>query len=132
MQGFEVDQAARRVIDKAGHGERFVHRTGHSIGREVHGNGANMDDLETHDERLVLPRTCFSIEPGIYGSDFGIRSEVNVFIDEDGGVHVTGGLQKDRSGRFEQPGGGMSEASTRLGVGPPQPLARGGGRVGRS
>jgi Xaa-Pro aminopeptidase len=91
--GWEVDAAARRVIDAAGYGPRFVHRTGHSIGQETHGNGANMDDLETHDERLVLRRTCFSIEPGIYLDDFGVRSEVNVFIDATGQVHVTGGLQ---------------------------------------
>jgi Xaa-Pro aminopeptidase len=93
LHGFEVDRAARAVIDQAGHGAHFVHRTGHSIGQEVHGNGANMDDLETHDERLVLPRTCFSVEPGIYLPEFGVRSEVNVFIDAQGGVHVTGGLQ---------------------------------------
>jgi Xaa-Pro dipeptidase len=89
--GWQVDQAARDVIDAAGFDQYFVHRTGHSIGRETHGNGANMDNLETHDERRVLPRTCFSIEPGIYLSDFGVRSEINVFIDAAGGVHVTGG-----------------------------------------
>jgi Xaa-Pro aminopeptidase len=93
LRGYEVDRAARSVIDGAGYGESFIHRTGHSIGQEVHGNGANMDDLETHDERLVLPRTCFSVEPGIYLPEFGIRSEVNVFIDAGGAVHVTGGLQ---------------------------------------
>jgi Xaa-Pro aminopeptidase len=93
LQGWEVDAAARRVIDEAGYGAQFVHRTGHNIGQETHGNGANMDDLETHDERLVLPRTCFSIEPGIYLPEFGVRSEVNVFIGADGQVHVTGGLQ---------------------------------------
>ena len=93
LHGWEVDAAARRVIDEAGYGPYFVHRTGHSIGQETHGNGANMDDLETHDERLVLPRTCFSIEPGIYRAEFGVRSEVNVYIDAAGGVHVTGGLQ---------------------------------------
>jgi Xaa-Pro dipeptidase len=93
LHGWEVDVAAREVIKAAGHGEHFVHRTGHSIGQETHGNGANMDDLETHDERLVLRRTCFSIEPGIYLDDFGVRSEVNVFVDAAGTVHVTGGLQ---------------------------------------
>jgi Xaa-Pro aminopeptidase len=94
LRGWEVDAAARQVIEDGGHGSAFVHRTGHSIGQETHGNGANMDDLETHEERLVLPRTCFSIEPGIYFPEgFGIRSEVNVFIDSDGQVHVTGGLQ---------------------------------------
>ncbi|MBX6311991.1 MAG: M24 family metallopeptidase [Isosphaeraceae bacterium] len=95
LRGWEVDRAARLVIEQAGYGPYFVHRTGHSIGQETHGNGANMDDLETHDERLVLPRTCFSIEPGIYLPDFGIRSEVNVYIGADRQVHVTGGLQTE-------------------------------------
>ena len=93
LHGWEVDDAGRRVIDEAGYGTHFIHRIGHNIGQEVHGNGANMDNLETHDERLVLRRTCFSIEPGIYFEEFGVRSEVNVFVDGDGGVHVTGGLQ---------------------------------------
>jgi Xaa-Pro dipeptidase len=94
--GWQVDDAAREVIEQAGHGANFVHRTGHSIGQETHGNGANMDNLETHDERRVLPRTCFSIEPGIYLPEFGVRSEVNVFIDGAGQVHVTGGpLQRN-------------------------------------
>ncbi len=93
IQGWEVDSAARRVIDEAGYGGHFIHRTGHNIGQEVHGNGANMDDLETHEERLVLRRTCFSVEPGIYFDDFGVRSEINVFVDGGGTVHVTGGLQ---------------------------------------
>ncbi|CAN5905228.1 M24 family metallopeptidase [soil metagenome] len=93
LRGFEVDDAARAVIEAAGYEDAFVHRTGHSIGEETHGNGANMDNLETHEERLVLPRTCFSIEPGIYLPEFGIRSEVNVFIDAAGKVHVTGGTQ---------------------------------------
>ncbi len=93
IQGWEVDTAARRVIDEAGYGRYFIHRTGHNIGQEVHGNGANMDDLETHEERLVLRRTCFSVEPGIYFDDFGVRSEINVFVDGSGQVHVTGGLQ---------------------------------------
>jgi Xaa-Pro aminopeptidase len=95
LHGWEVDDAARRVIEAAGRGEAFAHRTGHSIGQEVHGNGANMDNLETHDDRLVLPRTCFSIEPGIYGPEFGVRSEVDVYVDADGQVHVTGGLQTE-------------------------------------
>ncbi|MGI8745548.1 MAG: M24 family metallopeptidase [Bryobacteraceae bacterium] len=77
--GFEVDDAARDHIKQHGYGEQFVHRTGHSIGEEVHGTGANMDNLETHDERRVIPNTCFSIEPGVYLPEFGIRSEVNVF-----------------------------------------------------
>lgn len=94
LHGFEVDDAARKVINEAGFGKYYIHRTGHNIGQEVHGNGANMDDLETRDERLILPRTCFSVEPGIYfPDDFGVRSEVNVFVDGTGQVHVTGGLQ---------------------------------------
>jgi Xaa-Pro aminopeptidase len=91
LQGWQVDQAARDVIEAAGHGEAFCHRTGHSIGQEVHGNGANMDNLETREERRVLPRTCFSVEPGIYLPEFGVRSEVDVFVDADKVVHVTGG-----------------------------------------
>lgn len=95
MHGYEVDRAARDVIERAGYGHAFIHRTGHNIGQETHGNGANMDDLETHDERLVLPRTCFSIEPGIYLPEFGVRSEVNVYIGPDATVHVTGDPQRD-------------------------------------
>jgi Xaa-Pro aminopeptidase len=91
LQGWEVDQAAREVIDQAGYGQYFCHRTGHSIGQETHGNGANMDNLETREERRVLPRTCFSVEPGIYLPEFGVRSEVNVFVDGQNQVHVTGG-----------------------------------------
>jgi Xaa-Pro dipeptidase len=91
LQGWQVDQACRDVIEKAGYGQAFCHRTGHSIGQEVHGNGANMDGLETREERRVLPRTCFSVEPGIYLPEFGVRSEVDVFVDAKGGVHVTGG-----------------------------------------
>lgn len=91
LTGAAVDQAARSVIEKAGYGPQFIHRTGHNIGQEVHGNGANMDGLETREDRLVLPRTCFSIEPGIYQDEFGVRSEVNVLIDGAGKVHVTGG-----------------------------------------
>lgn len=91
LRGWEVDDAARGVIEAAGYGEYFVHRTGHSIGHEVHGNGTHMDNLETHDDRLVLPNTLFSIEPGIYMEEFGVRSECNVLVDSDGGVQVTGG-----------------------------------------
>ncbi len=93
IQGWQVDDACRNVIEDAGYGEYFVHRTGHNIGQETHGNGANIDNLETHDERRILPGTCFSIEPGIYLPEFGVRSEVDVFVDRDGGVHVTGGIQ---------------------------------------
>ncbi|MDA1016215.1 MAG: M24 family metallopeptidase [Planctomycetota bacterium] len=91
VQGWQVDQATRDVIEAGGYGDAFVHRTGHSIGQEVHGNGANIDNLETREERHVLPRTCFSIEPGIYLPEFGVRSEIDVYIDEDRNVHVTGG-----------------------------------------
>ncbi|MDA7978389.1 MAG: M24 family metallopeptidase [Pirellulales bacterium] len=93
IQGWQIDDVCRNVIEDAGYGEFFVHRTGHNIGQEIHGNGANIDNLETHDERQILPGTCFSIEPGIYLEEFGVRSEVDVFVDRDGQVHVTGGLQ---------------------------------------
>jgi Xaa-Pro aminopeptidase len=91
--GFEVDDAARGFITSRGFAEYFTHRTGHSIGQEVHGNGANMDNLETHDERRVSPWTCFSIEPGVYLPEFGIRSEVNMFVGE-GEARVTGEIQR--------------------------------------
>jgi Xaa-Pro aminopeptidase len=94
LRGFEVDDAARAHIKEEGFGDSFVHRTGHSIGEEVHGAGANMDNLETHDERRIIPWTCFSIEPGIYLGDFGIRSEVNVFVGEKE-AHVTGEVQQE-------------------------------------
>ena len=93
LRGFEVDDACRRVIEGAGFGDAFIHRTGHSLGTEVHANGANIDNLETHETRLILPRTGFTVEPGIYLPEFGIRSEVDVFVDAQGAVHVTGGLQ---------------------------------------
>ena len=88
-QGWEVDSIARKFIQRKGYGEFFIHRTGHNIGEEDHGNGANMDSLETKDERLLLPHTCFSIEPGIYLPEFGIRSEINVYLDDDT-VVITG------------------------------------------
>jgi Xaa-Pro aminopeptidase len=91
LQGWEIDNATRAVIEKAGYGENFTHRTGHNIGQEVHGNGAHIDGLETRDDRRIIRRTCFSIEPGIYLPEFGVRSEVDVYIDKDGKVHVTGG-----------------------------------------
>lgn len=92
--GWQVDKAARDVVKKAGYGDKFVHRTGHSIGIEVHGNGANMDGLETRDDRKIVPRTCFSIEPGIYTAEFGLRTEVNVYIEEKG-PRVTGAIQQE-------------------------------------
>jgi len=94
VRGFEVDDVARGSIAGHGYGEYFTHRTGHSIGQEVHGNGANMDNLETHDERRIVPWTCSSIEPGIYLKDFGVRSEVNVFVG-DGDARVTGEAQQE-------------------------------------
>ena len=93
LHGYEVDDAAREVVTRHGLGANFVHRTGHSIGEEVHGNGANMDNFETHDERRIIPRTCFSIEPGVYLQDFGVRSEVNVFV-EAHSARVTGEIQR--------------------------------------
>jgi Xaa-Pro dipeptidase len=92
--GFEVDDATRAVIQKAGFGEYFTHRTGHSIGMEVHGNGANMDNFENHDVRRVSPFTCFSIEPGVYLPDFGVRNEINMYIGE-GEAVVTGEVQRE-------------------------------------
>jgi Xaa-Pro aminopeptidase len=94
LRGYEVDDAARGFIRDHGFGEQFIHRTGHSIGAEVHGAGANMDNLETHDVRRVIPWTCFSIEPGIYLPEFGVRSEVNVFVG-DCEARVTGEAQQD-------------------------------------
>jgi Xaa-Pro aminopeptidase len=91
--GYEVDDAARALIRDAGFEPYFFHRTGHSIGEDVHGTGANMDNLETHDERRVIPWTCFSVEPGIYLPKFGIRSEVNVFVDDDA-ARTTGEVQE--------------------------------------
>ena len=93
LRGYQVDAAARSFIRDQGFAQYFFHRTGHSIGTEVHGTGANMDNLETHDERKVIPGTCFSVEPGIYLPEFGVRSEVNVYIDETG-ARVTGEKQE--------------------------------------
>jgi Xaa-Pro aminopeptidase len=89
LHGFDVDRAARSVIEAAGYGDGILHRTGHSLGTEVHGNGVNMDDLETRDERLVVPGLGFTIEPGVYlPGEFGIRSEVNMVV-EPGRARVT-------------------------------------------
>ncbi|HTW67321.1 MAG TPA: M24 family metallopeptidase [Bryobacteraceae bacterium] len=93
IHGFDVDDAARAYIAEQGFGAYFIHRTGHSIGEEVHGTGANMDNLETHDERRIIPRTCFSIEPGVYLPEFGIRSEVNVYVGAKQ-AQVTGQVQQ--------------------------------------
>ncbi len=94
LRGFEVDDASRGVIERAGYGPYFTHRTGHSIGVEVHGNGANMDNFETHDERRVMPWSCFSIEPGVYLPAFGVRSEIDMFLGESEAL-VTGEMQRD-------------------------------------
>ena len=94
IAGWQADDAAREVIRKAGFAEYFTHRTGHSIATETHGNGANLDNLETHDERLILPYTCFSVEPGVYLPQFGIRSEVNMMTDPARAV-VTGPVQTE-------------------------------------
>lgn len=94
IAGWEVDRAARDYINQAGFGQYFIHRTGHSIGTEVHSNGANMDDLEVHDERQILPNSCFSVEPGIYLPEFGVRSEVNVLV-RPKAAEVTGKIQNE-------------------------------------
>jgi Xaa-Pro aminopeptidase len=94
LQGWQVDKAARSVIEKAGYGKYFFHRTGHSIGEKVHGNGANMDGLETRDARHLIPRTCNSVEPGIYLPEFGIRSEVDMYVGERE-ARVTGAIQTE-------------------------------------
>jgi Xaa-Pro aminopeptidase len=94
IAGWEVDRATRGHIKTEGYGDYFIHRTGHSIGTEVHANGANMDDLEIHDERQILPNSCFSIEPGIYLPEFGVRSEVNVLV-RPKSAEVTGKIQRE-------------------------------------
>jgi Xaa-Pro dipeptidase len=94
LQGWQVDKAARAVVEKAGYGKYFFHRTGHSIGTSVHGNGVNMDGLETQDERHLIPHTCNSVEPGIYLPEFGMRTEVDVYVD-DKEACVTGVVQTE-------------------------------------
>jgi len=94
LAGWEVDRATRGHIQKAGYGEYFIHRTGHSIATDIHANGANMDDLEIHDERQILPNSFFSIEPGIYMPEFGVRSEVNMLV-RAGSAEVTGKIQSE-------------------------------------
>jgi Xaa-Pro aminopeptidase len=92
IAGYQADDAAREVIRSAGYGQYFTHRTGHNIGAELHGSGAHLDNLETHDERRILPFTCFSVEPGVYLPKFGIRSEVNMMTAADY-AKVTGPTQ---------------------------------------
>jgi Xaa-Pro aminopeptidase len=94
IEGWEIDEATRAVIERAGYGEQFVHRTGHSIATSVHGNGANMDNLETKDTRQILSNTIFSVEPGIYLPEFGVRSEVDVLV-HNGAAQVTGRQQEE-------------------------------------
>ena len=94
LAGWQVDRAARETIQKAGFGDYFIHRTGHSIGTDVHSNGANMDDLEIHDERLIQPNSCFSVEPGVYLPEFGVRLEVDVLV-RPGSAEVTGKIQSE-------------------------------------
>jgi Xaa-Pro dipeptidase len=94
LQGWQVDNAARSVVEKAGYGKYFFHRTGHNIGTSVHGNGVNMDGLETQDVRHLIPRTCNSVEPGIYLPEFGMRTEVDVYVD-DKEARVTGAIQTE-------------------------------------
>jgi Xaa-Pro dipeptidase len=94
VAGWEVDDVTRASIKSAGYAQYFTHRTGHSIGTEIHGNGANMDNLETKDERQIIPNTCFSIEPGIYLPEFGVRSEYDVIV-RNGRAEVTGKIQTE-------------------------------------
>lgn len=94
IHGWQVDRVTREVVRKAGYAKYFTHRTGHSIGQEVHGNGANMDGIETRDNRRIVPHTCFSIEPGIYLPEFGVRTEVDMYI-EDSEARVTGPIQQE-------------------------------------
>ena len=94
LQGWQVDRAARAVVERAGYGKYFFHRTGHNIGTSIHGNGVNMDGIETRDERHLIPHTCNSVEPGIYLPQFGMRTEVDVYVDEKE-ARVTGPVQTE-------------------------------------
>src|SRR5439155_1856462 len=94
VRGWEVDRAASAVLREAGYAHQILHRTGHSLGESVHGNGVNMDDFETHDDRRLLPGSGFTIEPGVYFSDFGVRSEINVVLGAQEAT-VTGPLQSE-------------------------------------
>ncbi|CUI17337.1 hypothetical protein PNK_1730 [Candidatus Protochlamydia naegleriophila] len=96
IQGWEVDQTCRDVIIEAGYGDYFIHRTGHNIGEDVHGPGANLDNLETHDFRELIPGTCFSVEPGIYlPQQFGVRLEYDIYLHPAGRIEITGGIQEE-------------------------------------
>ncbi|HEY7510410.1 MAG TPA: M24 family metallopeptidase [Vicinamibacteria bacterium] len=94
IHGYEVDDVARSFIERRGYGPYFLHRTGHSIGYQVHGNGVNIDNLETRDQRKIIPGVCFSIEPGVYLPEFGVRSEIDMYVGE-GRAEVTGDIQRD-------------------------------------
>jgi len=94
LRGFEVDRACRAVLENAGYGAEFIHRTGHSLGETVHGNGVHLDDYETHDDRRLIPGTGFTIEPGVYTDRFGVRTEINMFMDRQD-AYVTGPLQQE-------------------------------------
>ena len=94
IHGYEVDDVSRAYIEERGYGPYFLHRTGHSIGYEVHGNGVNIDNLETRDQRKIIPGVCFSIEPGIYLPEFGVRSEIDMYVGY-GIAEVTGGIQHE-------------------------------------
>jgi Xaa-Pro dipeptidase len=94
IAGWQADDAARAVIREAGFGSYFTHRTGHNIGNDIHGSGAHLDNLETHDERLILPNTCFSVEPGVYLDTFGIRSELNMITTSER-ASATGRIQQE-------------------------------------
>ena len=94
LHGYEVDDVCRRVVEERGFGPYFLHRTGHSIGYEVHGNGVNIDNLETRDQRRIVAGVCFSIEPGVYLPEFGVRSEIDMYVGEQK-AEVTGGIQRE-------------------------------------
>jgi len=94
LRGWQVDRAARQVLEQAGFGERILHRTGHNLGREVHGNGVHMDDYESHDDRRLLPGTGFTIEPGLYFESFGVRTEINMYYGQREAL-VTGPAQTE-------------------------------------
>jgi Xaa-Pro dipeptidase len=94
IHGYEVDDVSRGVIESRGFGAYFLHRTGHSIGYQVHGNGVNIDNLETRDQRKIIPGVCFSIEPGVYLPEFGVRSEIDMYVGEER-AEVTGDIQRE-------------------------------------
>jgi Xaa-Pro aminopeptidase len=94
IHGYEVDDVSRGFIEARGFGPYFLHRTGHSIGYQVHGNGVNIDNLETRDQRRIIPGVCFSIEPGVYLPEFGVRSEIDMYVGERR-AEVTGDIQRE-------------------------------------